>query len=325
MDDDFMLTGLRAPRPELALRVRERLRQVDAERNSQVRRRILLRTAAQAAVLLLVVGMFAFPGVRAGAAAFLDLFRVVNFAAVPVQPDRLSTLLAQQGLDLPRMLGEQVTVLKAAGATRTVATGEEAGTLAGIRVLLPGWQPVGLEQQRIDVSTDRSWSITASAQKLQRLLDAFGINDLSVPDRIDGQTALIYVHPAVHVTYGGQAGHAVLVQSRQPEATLPAGVDLAQLAQIGLRVLGMERAEAARFAQSVDWRTTLLVPVPADASAFRQVNINGSAGLLIKVAPKGSGGAPRGQTWLLWSSGDVVFALFGDLRPEELFEMAQSL
>ncbi len=258
MNDDFMLTGLRTPRPELAARVRERLRQVDAERHSHWRRRVVLRTAAQAAVLLLVVGVFAFPGVRAGAESFLDLFRVVNFTAVPVQQERVKLLMAQHGLDLPRMLGEQVKVVKAPGANQMVATAEEAGALAGIRVVLPAWQPVGLEQQRIDVSTDQSWSITASAEKLQHVLDAFAINDLSVPDRIDGQMATVYIHPAVRVTYGGPAGHGLLIQSRQPQASLPAGVDLPQLAQIGLRVLGMERKEAARFAQSVDWRTTLL-------------------------------------------------------------------
>ncbi|MEJ0006757.1 MAG: hypothetical protein WDM77_10450 [Steroidobacteraceae bacterium] len=47
--------------------------------------------------------------------------------------------------------------------------------------------------------------------------------------------------------------------------------------------------------------------------------------MLISEAAKTSGDTRRGAMWLLWSSGDVVFALFGDFGPVELFEMAQSL
>jgi hypothetical protein len=101
---------------------------------------------------------------------------------------------------------------------------------------------------------------------------------------------------------------------------LPQGTDLPLLAEIGLRVLGFEPNEARRFANSIDWRTTLLVPVPASVANFHEVDIGGSKGLLIETA--GTSGPRMSQ--LLWSAGGSVFALIGDVRPEEMFEMARS-
>jgi hypothetical protein len=325
MDDGFMLTGLRMPRPDFVRRVRARLHQLEAERGPTREPRTTSLAAACAASLVLVVGAFAFPSVRAGARAFLDLFRVVNFAPVPVQADRINALIARQELDLPRVLGEQAQVLKAPGARQTVANAEAAGTMAGIRVRLPAWQPVGLELQRIEVSGDQMLRVTVSTEKLQRILDSFAIDDLSVPPEIDGQSATLRVPAVVRISYGDQNRNVVLLQARQPVVSFPAGVDLPLLAEIGLRVLGIERVEAHRFAQNVNWRTTLIVPVLADASVFRQVDVQGNAGLLIETVRNGASAMLPAESRVLWSSGDSVFALVGNVRPEELFEMAQSV
>jgi hypothetical protein len=247
--------------------------------------------------------------------AFLDLFRVVNFVAVPVATERAAAL--QRSLDLPRMLGEQVHALQVAGPPQPVSTPEEAGQLAGIRVHLPTWRPVGLELQGIDVQGGQTWSVTASTQKLQSILDTLGIDDLSAPAGIDGQTATIRGFPAVRVTYGDKSNQVMLVQARRAEVTMPKGADLALLGEIALRVLGVDRVEAHRFAQSIDWHTTLLVPVPTGASNFHRVDIQGSTGLLLETPDKGA--------LLLWSAADSVFALGGRVRSQELFEMAQSM
>jgi RNA polymerase sigma-70 factor, ECF subfamily len=239
---------------------------------------------------------------------------------------RLSLLLST----LTERERELLALKYGAGATnRAIAqiTGlsESAGTLAGIAVRLPAWLPPGLTLQRIEVSGDQSWTVTASAEKLQRALDTFGINDLSVPAGIDGQVSSIYVPPVVRVTCGTQSHRVVFVEARQPDATLPAGIDLPQLAQIGLRVLGVDRTQAHRFAQEVDWRTTLVVPVPAEGSVFRRVDIQGNSGLLVEPVHGASGSALPVESTLLWSAGNSVFALSGSVSSEELFEMAQSV
>jgi hypothetical protein len=318
MDEDFMQSAWRKPPPPFAAQLREQLRHQDAQRAASPRRRRWLQAVACAASLLLAVGLVTLPSVRAGATTFLDLFRVVNFVAVPVPSQRIATL--QRGLDLPRMLGEQVHVVQAPGAPQSVATPGQAGTLAGIAVHLPTWLPDGLTLQGINVLGEQRWTVAASTQRLQQVLDTLGINDLTAPPGLDGQTASIHVYPSVYASYIAQAGHVMFVQSRQPDAVLPQGTDLPLLAEIGLRVLGFEPNEARRFANSIDWRTTLLVPVPASVANFHEVDLGGGKGLLLETA---AGSGPRASQ-LLWSAGGSVFALIGDVRPEELFEMARS-
>jgi hypothetical protein len=324
MDDDFMLSGWRKPPADFARQLRERLRGLDYEASRWHGFRPVSWVAAYAAVLVLAVGAFTFPAVRAGARAFLDLFRVINFAPVSVQPERLNALMQQQQLDLPRLAGEQIEVLKESGAPQTVSDTAAAGAAAGIHVRVPAWRPVGLEPEVVEVLGDQTVRFTASAVKLKRVLDAFGIDDLSVPDAIDGKSATVHVPAVVRIKYRRGGRTAALLQARQPTVSFPAGIDLASLAEIGLRVLGVKSAEAHRFAQSVDWRTTLLVPVPADVSSFRPVDVQGNPGLLI-VSVRGGSHAFPDESRVFWSAGDSVFVLVGNVHPTELFEMAQSV
>lgn len=325
MDDDFMLSGWRKPPVDFARQLRERLQGLESEAAPGHRFKHILRVAACVAALVLVVGAFSFPAVQAAARTFLDLFRVVNFAPVFVSSERVSVLMQRQDLDLPRLLGEQVEVLKTSGAPQPVADAAAAGIAAGIQVRTPAWRPVGLEPQMISVAGDQALRVTASTVKLQRVLDALGIDDLSVPDGINGQSATVHVPAIVRITYRDDARTVVLLQARQPEVSFPAGIDLASLAEIGLRVLGVKPAEARRFAQNVDWRTTLIIPVPVNVASFRQVDVQGNAGLLIVTARQGPRDLLPEESRVLWSSGDSVFALVGNVKPAELFEMAQSV
>jgi len=321
MNDEFMLKAWRTPAPQFARQLREQLHRLDAQHRPRAQPRRAVRLIAYAASVLLAVGLFAIPSVRAGAEAFLDLFRVVNFVAVPVEKKRLDVL--QQGLDLPRLLGEQVQVLKAPGPPQAVATLDAAGALAGLHVRTPAWRPVGLEPGPIEVTGEQTYSVTGSSEQIQHVLDSLGIEDLSVPPGIDGRVSTIHVPPVVHVAYGDRDRHAMLLQARRPEATLPPGADLSQLAEIGLRVLGIDPSEAHRLAQSVDWRNSLLVPVPTYVANFHQVNVQGSNALMVESVR--SNGRPVVGSQLVWSSGDAVYALFGNVHPEELYEMAQSM
>ena len=325
MDDEFMLAAWRKPPPHFARRLRENLHQLDSEPTVAHQRLPVLRVAGYAAALMIAVGAFALPAVQAAARAFLDMFRVVNLAPVAVQPERINALMTRQDLDLPGMLGEQVQVLKASSAPEPVATAEAAGAKAGMRVRLPAWRPVGLETQRIEVSGDQAFRVTADVQKLKRVLEAFGISDLAIPNDLDGKSAEVKVPAIVRISYADGQHRVMLLQGHQPQVSFPAGIDLSQLAEIGLRVLGIQPTEAHRFAQNVDWRTTLMVPVPANVSVFRQVDVQGNTGLLIESVRRNSRGTLPVESRVLWSSGNSVFALVGDMRPQELFEMAQSV
>jgi hypothetical protein len=121
---------------------------------------------------------------------------------------------------------------------------------------------------------------------------------------------------------------ARLLTARSPEVDLPPGVDLARLGEIGLRIVGMSPSEARRFAQSIDWHGTVLVPVPMQGGNFRQVEVRGNKALLVTI---GGGGDPNrrpdredGST-LLWAEGDQVFILSGNLSSEDMLEMGRSI
>lgn len=327
MDDQFMLSGWRKPRAEFARKLRQKLDHFETEAVVYQRPRTVTRYLAYAATVLLVVGAFTMPSVRAGARAFLDLFRVVNFAPVSVRADQVRKFNPGTNVDLPRLLGEQVEVLKEPTPPQKVATREEAGAAAGVRVRLPTWLPVGLEQGSIEVMGEHALRVTLNTEAVNSLIDAFGIHDLRVPDEANGKSATMRVYPIVNVSYatsGDRPRRVMLLQGRSPEATLPEGVDLASLAEIGLRIMGIEDAEAHRFANSVDWRTTLIVPVPADIATFRQIDVQGNPGLIIETKRRPGEQDAQG-THILWSSNNSVFALMGTVRPEELFEIAQSV
>jgi hypothetical protein len=317
-----MLSGLRKPPQEFVRQLRDHLEELDTERNAA--RTPRLRWAAGLAAAAVLAGVFSFPPVRAAATAFLDLFRVVNFAPVSVPMARLSQL-GEQGIDLPGILGGQMQELQKPAPPRAMPSLAAAAAAAGIPLGRPTWLPVGIVPQRIEIVGSQAWRFTASTAKLQEILTSLGIDDLSVPAAIDGQVVTASVAPIVRLAYGDGDRHVFLVEARQPQISLPRGVDLAQLAEIALRVLGADRAQAYRIAQGIDWRTTLIVPIPADASSFRKVDIEGHEGLLIVTARKTTRDRLPAESRLLWSTGDRVFGLVGNLPPSQLFDMAQSV
>ena len=89
----------------------------------------------------------------------------------------------------------------------------------------------------------------------------------------------------------------------------------------------MSPGEARKIAESIDWHSTLVVPVPINASSFRHVTVNGHAGLL--VSSDGTFGPPQaerhGGNMLLWSEEDRVYGLVSGIAGPELVEVAESV
>jgi hypothetical protein len=121
------------------------------------------------------------------------------------------------------------------------------------------------------------------------------------------------------MVYANGRQEVSLFQARSPEVTLPPGIDLPPLAEIGLRVAGLGSGEAHTLAQAIDWRSTLLVPIPAGAAKFRQIDLNGSRGLFIEPASQ------RGPRGVMWSSGGVIYAMTGAVGSETLLQIASSV
>jgi hypothetical protein len=280
----------------------------------------LTRWLSLAASVAIVTFAFTLPSVRAGAAAFLDLFRVVSFTGVAFDASKLRELEGSR-VDFAGLLGEQIEVLEEPEGPVSYESPDEAGAAAGLHLLWPAWTPFGWQRVGIEVGGGHAARITADTAKLDQLLVDLGLSDVAVPPGLDGQVVTVSVPPMVSATYSNGQDIAVLIQSRGPEVSFPAGLDLGALAEIGLRILGLDRDEAYRLATTVDWRSTLLVPVPSNAARFKQVDVGGRSGLMIE----GRGDDEMRYNLLLWSLGDRVLALGGVLPAADLFEMAQTL
>ena len=318
-NNDAWLDALRTdPSPRFTEQLRARL--LAQEPPNDTRQGWPRRALLAAATVVVVAGLIAVPAVRASVAQFVSLFRVVNFVAVPVDSSRLDRLEAQQ-LEIGALIGEHVEVVQDPGAPVTVASLEEAATAAGMTLALPQWLPENTKVLETAVLGERVVRVTANSQRLQQVMDALGINDLTVPPGLDGHIVNVRVPPVVMVRYAHGDRRSRLYQARSPQLTLPDGINIQALGEIGLRVLGLAPAEAKQFAQAIDWHTTLIVPVPPNASSFQQVDIGGRRGVLIQHQPREQ--SPTNT--VVWSTSERVFVLMSIQESEQALALAASV
>ena len=333
MMNDTSLLSLRAePSPEFAARLQATLREADRRSAPVARREWPLRRIAAAVAAVAAVGaLFAVPSVRASAASLLARFRMVHFVAVEVDASRVAQLRASE-MDLQRLIGERVQVLEEPGPPQPAGSPEEAGAAAGIRVRVPRWLPPEVTLRESMYRNAGRVQVVADGARLAQLLDFLGIHDVEVPPALDGGTATIAVPAMVRLKYANDRGAEVhFLQARAPEVLLPEGVEVEALAEIGLRILGFGAPEAKRFARAIDWRSTMLVPIPPGKASFKHVDIDGHPGLLIEhpapAAEAGNASAARParpQQLLMWSADGMVFGIRGNFQADSVVRMAYS-
>jgi hypothetical protein len=324
MDDQFLRDLKVQPSSEFAARLRATLHSLPPSTVARVAPAAAFRRWFAAAASIAVVGFaFTLPPVQAAAQAFLDFFRVRQFTGVEFDAERLRSL-ETEGFDAGAMFGN-VEPLTSPQQPVSYATAAEAGAAAGIAVLRPTWIPPGYVSTGFSVSSEHGARITANTAGLQALLDALGLPDVELPDDLDGQTATVRIPPIVSETYQNGERELTVIQAQSPDVAFPAGLDLTKLAYAGLRILGMPREEAYRMSVTIDWRSTLVVPVPSQAGSYRPINVAGNEGLLIEGRESEEGIPPR---LLMWSADGRTFAvgatLFGP-NGVELLEIAQTL
>ena len=145
-----------------------------------------------------------------------------------------------------------------------------------------------------------------------------------LPENIDGQPFTITVPAGVALSYGdGEEGFGV-IQMASPTVDVPEGVDMQALGEAMLQVYGMTPREARRLSRSIDWTTTLVLPIPTDVASVSEISINGHTGLLFDQADMshdvdGEGGA------LLWEADGTVYMVAGAGSSFSLMDIATSL
>jgi hypothetical protein len=116
--------------------------------------------------------------------------------------------------------------------------------------------------------------------------------------------------------------HFELFQVPRPALDLPEGVDPAVLGSSLLQLFGIPQADAGRLARTIDWTSTLVLPVPAGAARFREVPVDGVVGVMVDSEER----LPEREQAVLWQKDGIVYGIAGrgvDLT--ELVRVADSL
>ncbi|HKG52963.1 MAG TPA: hypothetical protein VKB04_01785 [Anaerolineales bacterium] len=296
------------------------------------------------AALLILALVLAFPGTRALAGELLSLFRVQHVTVIPVDFTGMEQLDGSVGNNISQLISESVTMQKEPSDPVTVATTDEASQLTGFNVRAPQ----GLTPSRISVMNGSAFTFTIDRAKAQALLDEAGRNDLVLPQDVDGADVSVNIPSSASLAFGtcpepsskseaererqretqgnGSPGRMyadciIFAQIPSPEVSAPASLDINKLAQIGLEFTGMTAEEAAEFTSTVDWTSTLVVPIPKNAATNQQVTVDGVTGTLIE---RPSDDAP--QFALFWVKDGIIYTIGGlGSNSQKALEIANSL
>jgi hypothetical protein len=326
MDDRFLNEQREAPRPEFSRSLRARLRAAEAD--GAVRPAFRLRPVlAGATAIALVAVAFTFPAVRATAQQVLDLFRVREFAVVQIDEHRLEQLKNHKFVP-DEMFSKSVERLQEPGRPQAFTDLGSAASAAGFELKRPTQLPATFALDTVWVQGEGRVRWTIDTKPLREIMDVMEIRDVDVPAGLDGQRVEVHMPKVVVQKYRNPGRRfAALVQAESPEVSLPPGVDLPRLGEIGLRLLGVESSEAHRLSRVIDWRSTMLVPVVASATRFQQVSVNGARGVLLETSstatPEGGDHGP-GRV-LMWTRDGRVYAVLSNLSSVDLVQMAESV
>lgn len=264
-------------------------------------------------LLLLTVGP-----ARGWAQEVLAIFRVEHFTVLEVNPELGASLQNNQMLNqsISRMLSDHIEVTQQPQPPQTLSGEAEAKGFAGFDVkFLPDVTP-----SKVLLESGAAAQFTLNRDRLQSILDEADRTDLRIPSSVDGAVVSFRIAPGIMATYdqcpNGQpeppspAPCITIMQVPSPVVTAPQGFNPMQLAEVGLEFLGMSANDATNFTQTVDWTSTLILPVPAGIMTYKQIPIHGVQGVLLRDTRSSA----LGRYTMTWVDNGIVYAIesYGD-------------
>jgi anti-sigma factor RsiW len=293
---------------------------------------------ASLGVMALAVACFSFTPARSWAQRILAMLRVEKIAVVPVDLQFLQG--PRDAGSTEKMVGQfisdSIVVTMHPGQPQAVADGAQASQLAGFRVRLLAGRP---DPPKIKVQGEQAFQMTLNRDRLQSILDGLGRSDLQLPASIDGALLAVHIPKVVLAVYGNCPEHSsresrtspqmadwtgcvALAQVPSPTVSVPPELNIQQLAELGLQAAGLSAQDAQTFCQTVDWTSTLVLPIPRDAGSYESVSVDGVQGTLI--AEQAWGKRPPGYV-LLWVKDGIIYSLSGFGSPDQAVPWADSL
>jgi Putative zinc-finger len=289
---------------------------------------------AVAATILLC--SLAFPFGRGLAQRFLGTLRVEK-----VQPVRLDFSALDGNRPLQEMLRQMISdkvVVTADEKPQQASTAADANQLAGFSPHVLGART---DAPKFVVGGQHAFRMTIDRTRLQDIFDQAGREDLVLPATLDGANVSVNVPRSIMVEYGdcpeahtSGGAQPVPTQSRpaawanclalqevpSPVVNMPSDLNLQQLAEIGFQLTGMSATQARELGQTIDWKSTLVLPIPRSASSYSQVTVNGVQGTLIQ------GSGRRGPDYVLvWVKNGIIYGLVGHGDSSNAVALANSL
>lgn len=266
-----------------------------------------------AAILTLLVTTYTFAPTQTLARQLLSVFRVRKFAVVRVSPDEATIEQTAEQIADSLFVREPEPVVDA--PVLPASSPKEASELAGFEVRMPAYWPDRMH--KIEVKGRSEYAIPFTRQGLVILLELAGMDAGQIPDGWEEATATIIMPAAVSI----QGDNIQIMQALDPSVEYPGGINPGLIGEAGLRLLGVSPTEAKRIAHTIDWTTTMLLPVPADVREFAETQIAGEDAILVR--PKDYHG--DNQAALVFHKGDVIYVVTGRVSSDRLVEIAASL
>ncbi|MBZ5639048.1 MAG: hypothetical protein LAO51_09890 [Acidobacteriia bacterium] len=295
-----------------------------------------------AAALAIAIGV-SVPQVRAWTGRFLGLFRVQHITVVDVDPANLDRFQEDFGRIRPRierLLTENATVDRG-GEPAVAADVAEASKLAGFPVRLPASLT---SVPRITVQPAATISFPLEVERLQSILDDAGRAEIRLPPGIDGGRVRIDVPAVVTAAWGncadvrraagesraagpaagGEERCTLLVEAPSPVITAPPELDVEELGEAALRIVGYSAEEARRVAETIDWTSTLVLPLPSRGGMRHDdVSVDGAPAVVVE-GPERIAAEHRPYT-VLWVKDGIMHALIGHGTAEDALTVAGSM
>jgi len=292
---------------------------------------------AGAALLAVLAACFSFAPARSWAQRVLAMLRVQKIAVVSIDTQALQGL--QAGSEPGKMIGQFISdsiVVTMRSEPQSAADASQADQLAGFPVRL---LTARSDAPKITVQGEGGFQMTLNRERLQGILDEFGRTDLQLPSSIDGALVAVHIPKAVMAVYGqcpqpekansqnppkasDLVGCLMLAQVPSPTVSVPPELNIQQLATLALQAAGMSEQDAQAFCETVDWTSTLVIPIPRDAGSYETTNVDGVQGTLITL--RGWSHGMPGYS-LLWVKGGIIYSLTGFGSAEQAVPLADSL
>jgi hypothetical protein len=297
-----------------------------------------LRPLWAAGGLLVVLGViFGFAPARSWAQRVLAMLRVQKIAVVPIDTQALEG--QQTASATQKMIGQFISdniVVTMHSEPQSAASVGRASQMAGFQVRLLSARS---DAPKITVQGQQGFQMTLNRERLQGILDEFGRSDLQLPASVDGALVAVQIPNAVMEVYGqcpqpgknnaqnppklsDLAGCVTLVQVPSPTVSVPPDLNLQRLATLALQAAGMSAQDAEAFCNTVDWTSTLVLPIPRDAASYETTNVDGVQGTLITLRGWGTGMAGYS---LLWVKNGIIYTLGGFGSADQAVPLAESL